>query len=256
MIYITDEPSKRNIPAIIDKANWTRKNCPGLLTFAGAAPTEALYGYIDVWDPIIAHGTQLFDQDTVKIRQKAGEKIMWYVAASPYYPYPNIQIDNDLIDARILLWMTFKYDIDGFEYYYINIWNNNRHAKNGKKWPDIPWDTYSFTSKANNYNGDGMLIYPGPDMEPYSSLRLENLRDGIEDYETLNILKKLVSEIQEKDIQDDSLKVLLDEARSIINVPDNLVKNTTSFTRNPQDIITARIKTGYLIEKLKKYSIN
>ncbi|MCD6459497.1 DUF4091 domain-containing protein [bacterium] len=254
MIYIADEPSPDNVAVIIKKAGWIRKNCPGLLTFAGTNPTASLYGYIDVWDPIISGGAHLFDPEITAERKKAGEKVMWYVAASPSYPYPNIQMDNPLIDARILLWMTFKYDIDGFEYYYINLWGNNKYAKNGKKWPDIPWDTYSFTSSRNNYNGDGMLIYPGKNMEPYSSLRLENLRDGIEDFETLNILKNLVAEIKSKNIQDNSVINLIQEAQEIINVPAHIVKNTITFTRNPDDIISARIKTGYLIEKLKKYS--
>ena len=253
MIYISDEPSKKNMGYIQNKSNWIKTNCPGLLTFAGCNPWPDLYGHIDVWDPILAQGPHLFDPVITKERQKKGDKVMWYVAASPYYPYPNIQIDNDLIEARILLWMTVKYDLDGFEYYYINIWENNKYAKNGKKWPNIPWDTYSFTSKTNNYNGDGMLIYPGPDMEPYSSMRLENLRDGIEDFETLNILKMLAEKIKSNGLQNDSTEKLMEEAQEVINIPEHIVKNTGSFTRNPKDITTERIKTGNLIEKLKEY---
>jgi hypothetical protein len=36
-------------------------------------------------------------------------------------------------------------------------------------------------------NGDGLLLYPGPD-GPYPSIRLENLRDGVEDYSLLKAL--------------------------------------------------------------------
>ena len=44
-------------------------------------------------------------------------------------------------------------------------------------------------------NGDGSWMFPGPDGLPLSSIRLENLRDGIED---LEMLKKLPAERRAK----------------------------------------------------------
>jgi hypothetical protein len=43
------------------------------------------------------------------------------------------------------------------------------------------------------YNGDGYLLYPGPNGALWSSMRLENLRDGIEDYEMLALLRDRAS---------------------------------------------------------------
>lgn len=40
-------------------------------------------------------------------------------------------------------------------------------------------------------NGMGNYVYPGKDGRILPSLRLENLRDGVEDYEYLVLLKKL-----------------------------------------------------------------
>ena len=44
-----------------------------------------------------------------------------------------------------------------------------------------------------NYNGEGMLFYPGEDAGidgPIASIRLKNLRDGMEDYEYFTLLEK------------------------------------------------------------------
>jgi len=43
-------------------------------------------------------------------------------------------------------------------------------------------------------NGDGNLIYPGPE-SPLSSIRLENIRDGLEDYEYLRLLGEKVERV-------------------------------------------------------------
>lgn len=39
------------------------------------------------------------------------------------------------------------------------------------------------SSEGDGSNGDGSWMFPGPEGAPLSSIRLENLRDGMEDYE-------------------------------------------------------------------------
>jgi hypothetical protein len=46
------------------------------------------------------------------------------------------------------------------------------------RWPEKPFAPRGWGAT----NGDGMLFYPGPD-GPFSSVRFENIRDGIEDWE-------------------------------------------------------------------------
>ncbi|MEW6535193.1 MAG: glycoside hydrolase domain-containing protein [Candidatus Auribacterota bacterium] len=246
MIYITDEPgtSPESYTAIKDKAEWVRINCPGLKTFGGVEPRENLEGLIDVWDPQLDQ----YNQPAAVARQQKGEKVMWYVAAAPAYPYPNVHIDNDLIESRIVLLMTWKYRLDGFEYYYINIWGDNRYGKNGKRWPDIPWNTYTFVSGSNKYNGDGQLIYPGANMEPYSSVRLEVIRDGIEDYEMLNML----NEYAEQARTEPEAQSLAARADDILAVPDGIITDRIRYTRDPEKVELFRREAGDLLEQLKR----
>ena len=249
MIYIGDEPydDQAALANIRHKSQWVNSNCPGLKTFAGAYPTEPLYGYIDVWDPQLDD----FNLKSTHERQSNSEEVMWYVAAAPSFPYPNVQIDNDLIESRILFWMTYAYGVQGFEYYYINLWGNNIYGRGNKKWPDIPWNTYSFYSSHNNYNGDGNLIYPGKNMEPYGSLRLIAIQDGIEDYEMFTLLKQCVTQAKEL-TPSPQIDNLITEAEEILNFPDNILTDLQHYTKNPQELQDYRIKTGNILEKLSR----
>ena len=251
LIYIGDETGAKDTYKLQQKADWVHTNCPGLKTFAGINPRPELFGYIDVWDPSLAGmGYNDWDNELAVQRQAEGDRVMWYVAAGPSFPYPNVQMDNQLIESRIIFWMTWKYGLDGWEYYYINLWGDNMYGRGEKKWPDVPWDTYSFKS-GNNYNGDGMLIYPGPNMIPYASIRLKNIYDGIEDYETLNLLSQYVDQAQSLEEKSDGLNDLIAQAEDILAVPADIVQDIAHFTRDADQLHTIRNKVGFLIEQLK-----
>ena len=49
-----------------------------------------------------------------------------------------------------------------------------------EKWPEVPIHFKDLgTAQSFKVNGDGVLLYPGPGLTPYPSLRLEVIRDGI-----------------------------------------------------------------------------
>lgn len=248
MIYIGDEPysNKKARADIINKAKWVRESCPGLKTFAGTYPIDELIGYVDIWDPQIDE----FNLQQSNERKNAGDEMMWYVAAAPSFPYPNVHIDNDLIESRILFWMTYKYGVQGFEYYYINLWGNNVNGRGGKKWPHVPWDPYTFMSSRNDYNGDGQLIYPGENMTPYPSLRLVAILDGIEDYEMLKLLESYRKQAQSQS-DDPALQDLIKQSDAILAVPEPLVTGLRRYSRKPVDIERFRDKAGDLIEQFQ-----
>ena len=65
--------------------------------------------------------------------------------------------------------------------------------------------------------GDGWLTYPGPNGEPLSSVRFDNLRDGFEDAELLQLLKERGREAQ---------------ARALAA---RMARTTKDYSRNPAD---------------------
>ncbi|MBD9375251.1 DUF4091 domain-containing protein [Rhizobium sp. ARZ01] len=61
-------------------------------------------------------------------------------------------------------------------------------------WTDDPWkDVQTYRTGGNDYPGEGMLLYPGQPIGVEGvvpSMRLKWLRDGVEDYEFVEILKR------------------------------------------------------------------
>lgn len=128
-----------------------------------------------------------------KIRQK-GKKVWAYISLQPYAPMPNWRIENNPIEARILLSaMAYHERYDGFLY-----WSLTQYNKRNEKMPapikgndpvTIEWSVTTPTEEYKWLHGDGILLYPGIN-GPIGSIRLENIREGLEDYEYYQLLSQ------------------------------------------------------------------
>ncbi|SHJ58915.1 DUF4091 domain-containing protein [Tepidibacter formicigenes] len=113
-------------------------------------------------------------------------KFTWYVCCFPQRP--NNFISSPFIENRLIGWFTYYFGLDGFLRWDYAIW------------PDDPWNepSYKFPSwKA----GDMFFVYPGKDLKPVRSVRWENLRFGIQDYQLFKLLEEKgfsKKEIEEK----------------------------------------------------------
>jgi len=92
-------------------------------------------------------------------------------------------VEYPALEARLLWWMAHQRGIEGFLYYAMNRWPEQRAPLNADSFGRTSWNPASYGTA----NGDGSLFYAGAD-GPISSIRLENVRDGIEDYELLVML--------------------------------------------------------------------
>ncbi len=172
-----------------------------------------LTGFADVFDVYVAQ----YHKASVAESQKKGAEV-WLAACAYPMDHPNFFIEYPLLDLRVTPLICWKYKANGFEYWSANSW---AVPKQGDKWPAAPWKANSF----GNYNGDGYLLYPGADLKPYSSIRLEALRDGLEDYEylwTLNILFQLAG-------QQHITSPLLEDANALLSL-DGLIKASGSYS--------------------------
>ncbi len=109
----------------------------------------------------------------------AGDELWWYVCVIPQAPYANFFTNYQGEASRVLFWQQYMYDIDGCLYWSVNYWDN------GNEWR---------TSDNDFYSGDGLLIYSGHRYGiygPIGSLRMEYIRDGIEDFEYLTMAEEL-----------------------------------------------------------------
>jgi hypothetical protein len=106
-------------------------------------------------------------------------------------------------------------------------------------------------------NGDGRFIYPplaaadahpsGPVLEgPVDSIRWEMLRDGIEDYEYLAMLRQLI------DAKASRLNTAQKkEYGALLDVPAEITKDMTTFTKAPGPIEQHRDRVARAIATLQ-----
>jgi hypothetical protein len=128
------------------------------------------------------------------------------------------------------------------------------------KYPYKEWDTWSYV-RANNegeviggYNGDGQLIYPGLDGEPWSSIRMECIRDGIEDFEYFAILQDRLDELRA--VTDMSGKEdLIKEGESIMRLAMDLAGNPLTYSRDYLKALHVRYLTGAYLDRLSRHLV-
>lgn len=141
---------------------------------------------------IICSISNLFDEkgfaDDVAARVKDGDKSWWYVCCGPKGDYCNIFTHWEGIQHRLLFWQQKQCNVTGLLYWSTSYWTDVDDV-----WTEAlttPW-----TGKDSF--GDGSLFYNGNKVGidgPVSSLRLEAVTDGIDDYEYLAMAEQLFGE--------------------------------------------------------------
>ncbi len=197
-------------------------------------------GFFDIWTPL----TQQYRGELAEERRAEDEEVWVYVCCGPGKPYANYFIDFPGVDPRVLGWQMFQTGTTGLLYYLMNHYQPQTNwNQNGLKWPEVPWNPISF-----NTNSDGILFYPGPDATPLASTRLANIRDGIEDYEALAILRERVEAAR---ANGDNAEVIA-KAEQVLAVDPEVSESWTSYTKDPERIIEARGDVDDLIEALSR----
>ena len=147
---------------------------------------------VDWLCPIFAQYVYSYDYDKAERARAAGFKIWSYISLEPYAPFPNWRLDSPLMEARTIGWQAFHQKMDGFLYWGLNVWHGAHNdrivdpARGGG-----PLLDFSITCPDASHDwlhGDGVLLYPGAD-GPIGSMRLANIRDGLQDYELLAMLR-------------------------------------------------------------------
>jgi hypothetical protein len=195
-----------------------------------------LTGFADVFDVYVAQ----YHKTGVAASQKKGAEVWLAVCCYPM-DHPNFFLEYPLLDIRVTPWICWKYQAHGFEYWSTTSWGVNWQKK-GDKWPKVPWVANTF----GQYNGDGHLIYPGAELKPYSSIRLEALRDGFEDYEYLWTLGSLLKQAEAAG----KAGAAADQARQLLSL-DEVVHETGAFAPELEKYAKHRHKVAEAIVQLK-----
>lgn len=235
-IYTWDEgeignPQVAKITSMIHKAHPELKNMVCYHGFWNPDKDPEWGRNIDIW----CFGIGDFNEEKMRKLETRGLEMWMYISGPGSSGEPNLAIDFDSIDYRIIPWLCWKYDIKGFLYWCVN-W-----------WPYVdPFENASNTKW--NQNGNGLLYYPGEN-GPIASLRLEVFRDGMEDYEYLVLLKNKINALRERNLEVKHLDIY-NKATSLLVMDGSIVSSMRSFTKDNEALFQRRNDIADMIEKI------
>lgn len=122
--------------------------------------------------------------------EEYGTEVWTYTAVNPTAPFPTYHTEDQLLSARLLNWMMYDYDIKG------NLFWSSTLYKYTNTQVQVQ-DYYNEPLRYPGMNGDGFLVYPGRQYGisgPVSSIRLDAIRDGNEDYDLFYELEEMYAE--------------------------------------------------------------
>ena len=233
-IYGADEAKKEDFYRVKRAASILKKEFPGVPVLTTAGDTSYSISSVDAFCPLTSH----YNPQRADKARKAGKQVWWYISLDPHSPFPNNFIESRGIEIRLLMGaMTVKYRPDGFLYYQISLWNTETPMTHG---PYTGWDARSYIG----YNGDGNWCYPGPDYTPLGTIRLENFRDGLEDYAYVKILEQRLAAAQKAKKNN----AWQQKAQKALAVPVGLVKSMEKYSVDDAKLQKWRNYLAKLIE--------
>lgn len=259
-VYWFDEPSEDQYPYLQNGFAKLKRYCPDIPRMLTKLVEPGLIGGPNLWCPI----SDQFDPVTAAPRRALGERFWWYVCTGPKAPYAGLFLDHPAPEMRVWLWQTYQRHIEGILVWQCNYWTSDTAypasgpAQNPFADP-MSWTTGYGTPAGQRIpwgNGDGRFIYPpraaveskeqNPCMEgPIDSIRWEQLRDGLEDYEYLVVLKRAL------DLRRAGLtSARVAELEELLAVPEEITRSMTDFTQDGAPIELQRHKIARAIESL------
>lgn len=262
-VYWFDEPDPDDYAFVKGGMSRLHKHAPELRKMLTEQPGDDWEtDLVDIWCPISNH----YDHDHAEKRRAHGEKFWWYVCTGPKAPYCTLFIDHPATELRVWHWQAWQRGVVGSLVWQSNYWTSN------SAFPDSAQDPYedpmgyvtgySTPRGVKRFwgNGDGRFLYPpksaavpgksggAPVIEPpVSSIRWEMLREGIEDYEYLYLLRSLATQKREQLSEAQQAAVA-----ALLQVPESISLDMTNFTTDSSPIYARRQAVAEAIERLQR----
>ncbi|MCX7825020.1 MAG: DUF4091 domain-containing protein, partial [Verrucomicrobiae bacterium] len=247
--YISDEPHFHNHEFVVEQM---KKLCALIHEVDATIPIySSTWRHCPAWDDALdLWGVDQYGcfpvAEMERLRQRG--KQFWFTCDG--------QMATDtpyLATERMLPYYCFRYGATGFEFWGINWWTYDpwergwhtfiRQSDDGKRYY---WVRYP--------NGDGYLAYPGAKVGvdgPVSTIRLEQVREGLEDYEALAILAELVEKAKAgcKPCVDGEKALAM--ARELVTIPNAGGLRSTEILADPDRIPAIRRAVNAAIVEMR-----
>ena len=258
--YWFDEPEPKDYEFVVAGMKRLKAAAPGIKRMLTEQPEPALMGNVDIWCGLTPEWTI----GGVRARREAGEDVWWYICTGPKAPYVTEFIDHPGTELRLWPWQSWQYGVTGVLVWASVYWTSPL------VYPEPllqdPWeDPMSWLSgygvpvgQASPWgNGDGRFLYPprrdpnaasAPCLDaPINSIRWENLRDGMEDYEYFWVLSEAVRRMEARE----GATARVRQAKDLLTVPANVSRDLTHFTTDPRTLLEHRERLARAIERLQ-----
>ncbi|MDZ7616253.1 MAG: DUF4091 domain-containing protein, partial [Patescibacteria group bacterium] len=248
VLYISDEPFdrhehiRRQMKALCDMIHEVDPAIPIYSSTWHHVPEWD--GHLNVWG--IGHYGVVPVEKMAELRE-AGARI-WFTTDGQMCtdtPYAAVE--------RLLPHYCFKYGAGAYEFW-------------GAAW--LTYDPYQFGWHAyihqsdepgRSYwvrypNGDGFLIYPGKPIGHdglVSSIRLEQAREGMEDYEYLHLLTQRIAQAKAAGRDVSEAQAAMDRAAALVEIPNAGGRYSSKILPDPQLLYSVRAGLAEAIERLQ-----
>lgn len=229
LVSISDEPFIHHEESYAAVVNRVHEIAPHIRCIEAV---EAEYlGALDVYVPKLSHLNLWYPR--FQQVQNAGAELWFYTCCHPVGRYPNRFLDQSLLKVRVLHWINYLYDLDGYLH-----WGLNHFAAG---------DPYTQEALSEGLPlGDRAIAYPGTS-GLLGSLRFSAMRDGLQDYEYLWVLENELSRIKQRIGKE---AFWLDPRQRPLELCRRVVWSFYDYTRSPEVMLDTRAAVAREIEQL------
>lgn len=231
--YFANEPQDQaDYDAVAWYSRYLKNSAPNLKLMVSEEPKPEIFDHpdyvhnhqIDVWLPVLHQYDPVVSQERA-VNHREESWIYFLHGTRPPYFNP-ITLDHPGIESKLTGWFLWKFRLRGIAYYSMNNWSIN------------PWTD----PMVSNHNGDWFMLYPPSETNSnisfgannhrlVPSIRLELMRDSLEDYEYLYLLNSGQHPVH-------------GQANASDQQSDKIITGLTSYSRDDEFIYNLRRLIG------------
>jgi acetone carboxylase gamma subunit len=201
-------------------------------------------GYLNVWG--VGHYGVVPVEKLAQLRQ-GGARVWWTTDGQMCTDTPYAAVE------RLLPHYCFKYGADAYEFWGVDWLTYDPY--------EFGWHSYIHQSgqPGESYyvrypNGDGFLAYPGSPIGhpgPVTSVRLEQAREGAEDYEYFYLLRERIAIAKAAGRDTAAAETALTTAQDLVTIPNAGGRFSTRILPDPDAVLAVKEGVATAIEALR-----
>jgi len=231
-VSICDEPFIMNEISYRQRVREVKQVAPSV-RIVEAVEAEYL-GELDIYCPKLNHLHMWYPR--FRELQLEGKELWYYICLHPTGRYPNRFLDQSMLKHRVLFWIHYLYELDGYLH-----WGGNYYGAGQDPYSELGLRCDSLPL------GDAVLWYPG-ERGPVASLRLKAQRDGLQDYAYLQVLEERVRTLKERSGDQEAFWVR--PRQRPLELCRRVIRSIHDYTRDPQVLLDTRRQLAAEIECL------